>query len=106
MQQSIELFPLWLSVKTAGISTLIVFLLGTFFAYIISRHHFFGKSVLEALFLLPLVLPPTVVGFLLLYLFCYNGLIGKRIITLFNLLIVLNCCGVLLEECFVTFTLI
>src|SRR5699024_7005213 len=105
MQQSIELFPLWLSVKTAGISTLIVFLIGTFFAYIIGRHHFFGKSVLEALFLLPLVLPPTVVGFLLLYLFGNNGLIGKWLIALFDFQIVFTWYGALLAAIVVSFPL-
>src|SRR5699024_6391470 len=84
MMEDFDLFPLWLSLKTASISTVVVFLVGVFLAYVISRRTFFGKSVVEAIFLLPLVLPPTVVGFALLYLFGKNGMIGKLLIDWFD----------------------
>ena len=53
--------PLLLSLKVAAISTFFVFLAGVLIAYLLAKRDFFGKSILEALFLLPLVLPPTVV---------------------------------------------
>src|SRR5690625_1565464 len=94
----LDLFPLWLSIKTASISTIIVFLIGVSLAYMISRRTFWGKSVIEAVFLLPLVLPPTVVGFGLLYLFGKNGLIGKLLISWFDVQIVFTWYGALIDR--------
>jgi len=98
-------FPLWLSLKTAGTSTAVVFLSGVLFAYIVARKEFFGKSIIEAIFLLPLVLPPTVVGFGLLYLFGKNGLIGKLLINLFDFQIVFTWYGALIASIVVSFPL-
>src|SRR5699024_9067116 len=100
-----DFFPLWLSLRTASISTVVVFLLGVFLAYIITRHKFIGKNVVEAIFLLPLVLPPTVVGFGLLYLFGKNGIIGKWLIQLFDFQIVFTWYGALLASMVVSFPL-
>src|SRR5690625_3543340 len=98
-------FQLWLSLKTAGTSTAVVFLSGVLFAYIVARKEFFGKSIIEAIFLLPLVLPPTVVGFGLLYLFGKNGLIGKLLINLFDFQIVFTWYGALIASIVVSFPL-
>ena len=81
----VNLSPLFLSLKTAGIATSIVFVVGVFVARLLSRRHFPGKSVIEAVILLPLVLPPTVVGFILLYLFGKNGPIGRVLFRLFQI---------------------
>src|SRR5699024_3582825 len=88
-----------------GISTIIVFLIGVFLAYFIARKVFFGKSIVEAVFLLPLVLPPTVVGFVLLYLFGKNGIIGKLLIKLFDFQIVFTWYGALIASVVVSFPL-
>lgn len=101
----IDLFPLWLSIKTASISTIVVFFLGVYLAYIISRRMFFGKSVVEAVFLLPLVLPPTVVGFGLLYLFGKNGIIGKLLMDWFDFQVVFTWYGALIASIVVSFPL-
>lgn len=103
--EQIDFFPFTLSLKTATISTIIVFIVGVFLAYIFTRRHFFGKSVLEAIILLPLVLPPTVVGFGLLYLFGKNGIIGKTLISLFDVQIVFTWYGALLASIVVSFPL-
>lgn len=103
--EHINFFPLWLSLKTAGISTVIVFLSGVFLAYIIARKVFVGKSVVEAIFLLPLVLPPTVVGFGLLYLFGKNGIIGKLLMDLFDFQIVFTWYGAVIASIVVSFPL-
>lgn len=100
-----ELFPLWLSLKTASISTIVVFLIGVLLAYIISRRAFYGKTVVEAIFLLPLVLPPTVVGFALLYLFGKNGIIGKLLLKWFDFQIVFTWYGALIAAIVVSFPL-
>jgi len=103
--EHINFFPLWLSLKTAGISTIVVFLSGVFLAYVVTRKAFFGKSIVEAIFLLPLVLPPTVVGFALLYLFGKNGLIGKLLLDLFDFQIIFTWYGALVASIVVSFPL-
>ncbi len=63
---SLDWFPLWLSLRVAAISTLLVLTLGTFLAYLLSHKNFRGKSLLDTVITLPLVLPPTVLGYYLL----------------------------------------
>ena len=72
-----DLHPLFLSLKVAGVSIIFIALFGISIAYVMSKKEFYGKSIVEALFLLPLVLPPTVMGFGLLLLFGKNGPIGS-----------------------------
>ena len=105
MLEQINLFPFWLSLKTALISTIFVFIIGMMIAYLVAKKDFFGKSVLEAIIMLPLVLPPTVVGFGLLYLFGKNGFIGKWLIAQFDVQIVFTWYGVLLAAIVVSFPL-
>lgn len=69
--------PLLLSLKIAGISIVIVFITGVFLARFFSRREFIGKNLLESIVLLPLVLPPTVVGFGLLLILGKNAMIGR-----------------------------
>jgi molybdate transport system permease protein len=58
--------PLWLSLRIATAATLLAVLLGTPLAYGMARRAFPGRSFVEGFILLPLVLPPTVVGYLIL----------------------------------------
>src|SRR5699024_4190273 len=97
--------PLWLSFKTAIIATLIVFIIGVWLARIIGRNQFFGKSVVEAIIMLPLVLPPTVVGFGLLYIFGKNGPIGMLLMRLFDFQVVFTWYAVLIAAIVVSFPL-
>lgn len=76
--------PLKLSVEVALVSSIIVLLIGTLLGRWMARRHFCGKLFVETLLLLPLVLPPTVVGFLLIILFGKNSVLGSAIIWLFN----------------------
>jgi molybdate transport system permease protein len=64
----IDWFPLWLSLRVAALSTLISLLLGLWIAWLLSNRRFRGQEVLEASVTLPLVLPPTVLGYYLLVL--------------------------------------
>ena len=61
-----NLFPLTNSLRIAAISAVIVFFAGIFFAYYVARLPKLVKGVLDVLLTLPLVLPPTVVGYLIL----------------------------------------
>jgi len=61
-------FPIKLSVQVSLISAVFVFLFGIIIAKLMSGPNFKGKTFLETAFLLPIVLPPTVIGFLLIIL--------------------------------------
>jgi molybdate transport system permease protein len=74
--------PILLSLQTAAVALLIVVVIGILIANWMSRKKFKGKVILETILLLPLVLPPTVVGFLLIVLLGRNSLIGSVIETL------------------------
>lgn len=74
--------PLWISLKSAIIGTIITFFLGIAVARWMLSTHIKGKAFLEGFFLSPLVLPPTVVGFLLLLLFGRNGPVGQLLLQL------------------------
>ncbi|HEY4599824.1 MAG TPA: molybdate ABC transporter permease subunit [Cerasibacillus sp.] len=100
-----NLSPLWLSFKTAIIATMIVFIIAVFLARVLSRRSFPGKSVIEAVFLLPLVLPPTVVGFGLLFLFGKKGPIGKILIKWFDIQVVFSWYAVIIAAIVVAFPL-
>ncbi|HMM22734.1 MAG TPA: molybdate ABC transporter permease subunit [Selenomonadales bacterium] len=69
--------PVILSMKVAIVSSAVVFLVGLAAAYSLRRREFPGKAAVEALFTLPLVLPPVVTGFLLLVLIGKQGPIGR-----------------------------
>ncbi|MBW4595181.1 MAG: molybdate ABC transporter permease subunit [Brasilonema angustatum HA4187-MV1] len=73
----LDLSPLWISLKTSLLATFITFFLGIAAAYWMLGYRGKGKSLIEGIFVAPLILPPTVVGFLLLLLFGKNGPVGK-----------------------------
>jgi molybdate ABC transporter permease protein len=73
----LDLSPLWISLKTSLLATFITFFLGIAAAYWMLGYRGKGKSLIEGIFIAPLILPPTVVGFLLLLLFGKNGPVGK-----------------------------
>ena len=62
----IDWFPLWLSLKVASISTVIAVAVGLWVAWTLANRTFRGKELLDAVVTLPLVLPPTVLGYYLL----------------------------------------
>ena len=69
-------FPLWLSLKVAGISTALVALVGIPLAYLLATRDFPGKPIVDVAVMLPLVLPPIVTGYYLLLLIGRNGVLG------------------------------
>ncbi len=74
---NIDWIPFWLSLKLAVMTTVILVFIGIPVAYFLSYKNFKFKTFLEALFSLPLILPPTVLGFYLLLLMGKNGWLGK-----------------------------
>ncbi|HEY9795311.1 MAG TPA: molybdate ABC transporter permease subunit [Leptolyngbyaceae cyanobacterium] len=78
----LDLSALWISLKTALFATVFTFFLGIAAAYWMLGYRGKWKSLIEGIFVLPLILPPTVVGFLLLLLFGKNGLLGQLLLSL------------------------
>lgn len=76
--------PLKLSLEIASISVVFVFLFGILSAKYMAKRRFVGKTAVETLLTLPLVLPPTVVGFLLIIIFGINSPIGRMIESIFG----------------------
>ncbi|MGE8000645.1 molybdate ABC transporter permease subunit [Lysinibacillus sp. NPDC093190] len=76
--------PLKLSIEIALVSGIIVIVTGILFGKWMAKRNFKGKLFLETVLLLPLVLPPTVVGFLLIIIFGKNSVLGNLITWLFN----------------------
>lgn len=79
-----DLFPLWNSIRIAFISTIFVFFLGVWAAYYISKAPKAIKGLLDVLFTLPLVLPPTVVGYLLLRILGPQRIVGAWFLNNFD----------------------
>ncbi|MEK3977667.1 molybdate ABC transporter permease subunit [Psychrobacillus sp. FSL K6-2836] len=76
--------PIWLSLKITIIASVIVIISGILIGRLLARNSFKGKSILETVLLLPMVLSPTVVGFLLIVIFGRNSIFGQGIEWLFN----------------------
>ena len=85
-----DLFPLWNSLRVAAISTVIVFFAGIFAAYYIARLPRLVKGVLDVVLTLPLVLPPTVIGYLLLRLLGPKRILGAWLLRHFGVKVVMT----------------
>ena len=80
-----DFFPLYNSIRIALISTALVIFSGIFAAYYISKAPRIVKGVFDVILTLPLVLPPTVVGYLLLRILGPKRIIGSWALSVFNL---------------------
>jgi len=97
--------PIILSLKVAFVAVIIVVLTGIPLAGLMARRNFPGKDVLESVFTLPLVLPPSVVGFILLWLFGKNGPLGQLLACYFHISVVFNLTGAMIAAAVVAFPL-
>ena len=79
-----DLYPLWNSLRIAFLSTVIIFFVGIFTAYYIARAPRAVKGVLDVILTLPLVLPPTVVGYLLLRVLGPKRVVGAWVLAVFG----------------------
>lgn len=77
-------YPLYNSLRIAGISTVIIFFIGIFAAHYIAKAPGWLKGILDVILTLPLVLPPTVVGYLLLRVLGPKRLVGAWILKVFG----------------------
>jgi molybdate transport system permease protein len=74
-----DLFPVWLSLRVSLLATAFALLLGIPAAWLLARKRFPAHDLVEALVVLPLVLPPTVLGYYLLVVIGSRGPIGRLV---------------------------
>ncbi|MBF4482224.1 MAG: molybdate ABC transporter permease subunit [Dehalococcoides mccartyi] len=98
------LLPLWISCKTVLVTTAITFVLGIAVARWMARYSGKYKGMIDGIFILPLVLPPTVVGFGLLMLFGKNGPLGE-FLSLFDMTVVFSWPATVIAAVIMTFPL-
>ena len=72
-----DIFPLYLTLKVSVTATFFSVIIGLGLAYLMARKGFWGKGVLDALIMQPLVIPPTVLGYYLLVLLGRSGPLGR-----------------------------
>lgn len=97
--------PIILSLKVAGAAVLIVVCFSIPLATLMAKRQFPGKNIVESILTLPLVLPPSVVGFTLLYVFGKNGPLGKLLEQLFHIKVVFTLGGAIIAAAVVSFPL-
>jgi molybdate transport system permease protein len=73
----VDLIPLWLTLKVAGVATLASFLVGVILAFLVARSRFWGREGVDSLCTLPLVMPPTVLGYYLIVCIGRQGWLGR-----------------------------
>ncbi|MBO8170706.1 MAG: molybdate ABC transporter permease subunit [Bacillaceae bacterium] len=98
--------PIFLSLRVATISTVMVLIIAVFMGWWLARRSFAGKTVIETLFMLPLVLPPSVVGFALLVLLGNNSPLGQWMNRIFDVSLIFSFPGAVIAAGVVAFPLV
>jgi molybdate transport system permease protein len=93
-----DLSPIWLTLKLASITTAILLLVGLPLAWWLSKGRSIFKIILEAIITMPLVLPPSVLGFYLLIAFSPQHGVGKWLLDTFNIQFVFSFQGLVLAS--------
>lgn len=96
----IDFAPFILSFKLAGLTTLILFMIALPFAWWLSQTEAKSKPVLEAITALPIVLPPSVLGFYILVVLSPNSAVGGFFEDIFGVKLVFSFTGLVLASCF------
>jgi molybdate transport system permease protein len=98
--------PLVLTLKVAGIATALNMVLGVAVAYLFARKNFLGKEFLDAMLTLPMVMPPTVLGYYLLVLLGREGPIGAFLKEQFDINLIFTWQGAVIAASIVSFPLV
>jgi molybdate transport system permease protein len=106
MDLTLPLTPLWLTLKVAFTSTLLAFLAGVPLAFLVARKEFWGRELLDSLATLPLVLPPTVMGYYLIVVWGRNGWLGRWLHEVFGISLMFTWQGAVLAAALVSFPLV
>ncbi|RZI91427.1 MAG: molybdate ABC transporter permease subunit [Variovorax sp.] len=100
------LTPLWLTLKVALLATLLAGAAGVALGWWMSRRRFVGKDVVDAVLLLPMVLPPTVIGYYLIVLIGRNGVFGQYLDRWFGINLIFTWQGAVIAAAVVSLPLI
>jgi molybdate transport system permease protein len=100
------LVPLLLTLKVAVTATAIVLFFGVGCAYVFARWRFWGSQLLDAVFTLPMVLPPTVLGYYLLVVFGRRGWIGDWLEQTLGIRLIFTWQGAVIASAAVAFPLV
>ncbi|MDL2275521.1 molybdate ABC transporter permease subunit [Desulfosarcina sp. OttesenSCG-928-G10] len=101
----VEREALFLSLRVSGWAVVISLPLGIFFAWVLARLRFPGKGLLDGLLHLPLVLPPIVIGYLLLVVLGRKGIIGAALYNYFGIQLAFNWKGAVVAAAVMAFPL-
>ncbi len=93
-----DLSPIWLTLKLAGITSIVLLVVGLPIAWWLSKGRSFFKVVLEAMITIPLVLPPSVLGFYMLLAFSPRHGLGEWLLRTFNIQFVFSFQGLVLAS--------
>lgn len=96
----LEFTPFLLSFKLASITTIILFSISLFIAWNLSQTQSRYKPIIEAITALPIVLPPSVLGFYILFALSHNSPIGAFFYDYFGIKMVFNFTGLVIASCF------
>jgi molybdate transport system permease protein len=100
-----DLYPLYNSIRISIISTILIFFLGIVSAYYISKAPKFLKGILDVVLTLPLVLPPTVIGFFILKALSPNSFLGSLTMKIFEEKIIMKWYSAIIATTIVSFPL-
>ncbi|KIJ87690.1 molybdenum ABC transporter permease [Staphylococcus saprophyticus] len=100
-----DITPFWISLKVAVISTIIVTLIGVVISKWLYRRHGIIARILESIIVLPIVLPPTVMGFILLIVLSPRSYIGAFFVNVLHLPVVFTLTGAVIASVIVSFPL-
>lgn len=95
-----------LTLKVAGMATLLNLFFGIGIAYFFARKHFWGKDALDAVLTLPMVMPPTVLGYYLLVLLGRNGSMGQFLSNYLGIQLIFTWQGAVVAAAIVSFPLV
>ena len=102
-RMNIDFTPFLLSFKLALVTTVILFIAAVPLSWWLSQTKMRFKPVIEAIVSLPIVLPPSVLGFYILYALSYNSPLGAFMQEHFGIKMVFNFTGLVIASCFYSF---
>jgi molybdate transport system permease protein len=100
------LVPLALTLRVAGLATLVCFVAGVAAAWFVARHRFPGREVLDAAMTLPMVMPPTVLGYYLIVVLGRRGWIGAWLNDTFGITLMFTWQGAVIAAAVVAYPLV
>lgn len=100
------LTPLWLTLKVAVLATVLAGLVGIVLGWWMARRRFVGHALADSFLMLPMVLPPTVLGYYLIVVIGRNGVLGRYLDQWFGINLMFTWQGAVIAASIVSFPLI